>query len=89
MMLAEFHTSFAILARNQSQPFGRLQMPNELPAQPTPKRTWSISEASAVLGISKWRLRTGIRRGEITASKLNNRYVLPDASVRKLAGLAS
>ena len=51
------------------------------------RRTYSVDEVAAILGIGRASLYTAIRKGELSAIRLGNRIVVPKATVdNMLAG---
>ena len=51
-----------------------------------PKKTYSVSEAAEVLGVSQWLVREAIRRGEIRCARIGKRIIIPAAAIDRFLG---
>ena len=45
------------------------------------KKTYSVSEAADLLGVSQWLVREAIRRGEIRCARIGKRIIIPVAAI--------
>ena len=48
------------------------------------KKTYSVSEAADVLGVSQWLVREAIRRGEIRCTRIGTRIIIPVAAIDQM-----
>lgn len=57
----------------------------ESPPQRQPGRPWTVDEAAEFLTVSGKHLRRQIELGEVRATRIGKRIIVPDSEVRRLA----
>jgi excisionase family DNA binding protein len=57
------------------------QWPGRRKAEPLQRKTLSVSEATQVLGISKWTLYRLLQRNEIKSMKIGARRLIPSTEI--------
>ena len=53
----------------------------------TERLTYSVKEAADALGVSKWRVREGVRTGRIESVRLGSRILIPRLTLERLVNM--
>jgi len=75
--------------RRPAMPTDRVNPLTELHPRPAPasgRRTYSVPEAAAILGISRAKAYECVRRGELRALSFGRRIVVPASVIEELLG---